>query len=125
MGFKTKTKTGGSMIIAETDNKYYEGSVSEVYNKIMQNTHPYVQGKYYEQGEAFSYKGVLAEPARLDDDCTYQQGCDRCVFNDGYCKHDKKTFDEKIICLSKNRKDKQSVFFRPISTNIVKREDKK
>lgn len=124
MGFKTKMV--GSRVIAETEVKYYEGSVTEVYSKIMENTHPYVEGKYYALGEAFSYKGQLAEAAMIDEDgFDHGQGCERCVLNDGYCKHDKKTFNEKILCVSAYRKDKKSVFFRLISSNIMKREDKK
>lgn len=120
MGYKVVRN--GTKITASNKTKFHEGYITKVYNEIMEHQHPYEEGRYYEVGDAFTYKGKLAEVCNMDEDGhDHGQGCDRCVLNDGYCTHDMEAFRGKIFCIGRYRADRNSVFFRAITDRVIKR----
>lgn len=124
MGFTVNvvlTRKGKNAICCK-DKERYEGSISKVYSEINKCSKEYIRGHDYPIGSIFKWKGRPREVVKLDSDGFDKgQGCGKCCFNDGYCKHDIKTFREDIICQSWNRNDRESVFYRIVTTKIVTR----
>lgn len=112
----------GIKITATKGEEFYEGTVTEVFSEITSRCLPFVEGKDYKIGDMFFYEGNLVETCKIDSNGEgHSQGCDRCVFNEGLCNHDVETFREKILCVSRYRRDKLPVFFRLVSNNVIKR----